>query len=422
MYDGWLSFGGNELINNARVWAYNQALAITNLKCGPCPTLVRAVKDEPYTTPAADDAPWYDPAVPESADFAGVFGLRINGMSNAVSGQQRIDLPGGGAIMSPLRRGPKEIAVDGVMLAKTEQALSYGFAWLAAATRGIQCGPPCTGQQLCFFTSCPTPCPPPDEGQPDTCGDAQYRTMLDTGLISPPVERSRRKVPGGYIAEVSFGFSGGNSFIWRDPILLHTGPTGGTQLPNYSDPGIPPECTETADCVRDPLCPQPLAPLLPPPAVDLCYPTTPFTARRWLIPLPPANLPVWHEKVPFIRINPGGFDLRRLTIRWYVNPLNRDCATQLDPCSACAEIQVPYLPRSSWFTLDGRTETAWVDCPGGPGLAQAYPPIYGRGGSPFQWPVFSCDVPMCLEILALDSSVAPDARWEISTVVREEAV
>jgi hypothetical protein len=83
---------------------------------------------------------------------------------------------------------------------------------------------------------------------------------------------------------------------------------------------------------------------------------------------------------------------------------------------------VPYLPRNSWFTLDGRTETAWVDCPGGPGLAQAYPPVYGRGGSPFQWPVFGCAVPQCLEILALDSSVAADARWEISTVVREEAV
>jgi len=422
VFDGWLSFGGNEIINNARVWAYNNALAITNLKCGPCPTLVRAVKDQPYTTPEADDAPWYDPAVPESAGFAGAFGLRIAGMSNGVSAQQLSELPGGGAQLGPLRRSPKEIAVDVVLLAKTDCALSYGFAWLAAALRGVQCGASCTGQQLCFFTCCPPDCPLPDEGEPDTCGDAQYRTLLDCGVISPPVERSRRKVPGGWLAEVSFGFSSGNPFIWRDPILLATGPTGGTQLPNYNDPGVPAACIETADCVRDPLCPAPLAPLLPPPVLDLCYPTTPFTARRWLISLPGGNVPVWHEKVPYVRINPGSFDLRRLTIRWYVNPLDRDCATQLDPCSACAEIQVPYLPRNAWFTLDGRTETAWVDCPGGPGLAQAYPPVYGRGGSEFQWPVFGCAVPQCLEILALDSSVAADARWEISTVVREEAV
>jgi hypothetical protein len=179
---------------------------------------------------------------------------------------------------------------------------------------------------------------------------------------------------------------------------------------------------ETADCVRDPNCPDPLPPVLPPPALDLCYPTTSFTARRWVIPLPAGKVPVWQEKVPFIRINPGSFDLRRLTMRWYQNPLSRDCATQLDPCGACAEVQVPYLPRNSWFTLDGRTERAEVDCPGGPGLTTASPPIYGRGGSPFTWPVFGCDVPQCLEILALDASVAPDARWEISTIVREEAV
>ena len=220
MYDGWLSFGGNELINNARAWAYNQALGITNLKCGPCPTLVRAVKDDPYTTPAEDDAPWYDPAVPESAGFAGVLGLRILGMGNGISSQQLIELPGGGAQLTPMRRGVKEIAADVVLLAKTDEALSYGFAWLAAAMRGIQCGPSCAGQQLCFFTACPPSCPLPAEGETDTCGDAQYRNLIDVGVVQPPVERSRRKVPGGWLAEVSFGFAAGNPFIWRDPILL----------------------------------------------------------------------------------------------------------------------------------------------------------------------------------------------------------
>lgn len=422
MYEGYLAFGGNELVNNARTYAYAANLGITTFNCGPCDTLRRAVKDEPYALPEIDDAPWYDPAVPESAGFAGLYGLEIAGLSAGISSQQRIDLAAGGALLGPLRRRAKEIQVRGQLVAKDDCALSYGYAWLAAALRGAQCGPPCSGSSLCFFTCCPPPCPDPEEGQPDTCGDRYYRQMFNTGLLTGPIERSRRKIPGGWISEVDFTFTAANPFVWRDPVLLATGPTGGQQLPSYEDPGVPAECTETADCVKDPLCPAPLAPVLPPPTIDLCYPTTPFTARRWMIELPTGQVPVWHEKVPYLRVYPGSFDLRRLVVRWYLNPLQRDCATELDPCLACAEVQVPFLPRNAWFTLDGRTETASVDCPGGPGLMTAVPPLYGRGGAPFNWPVFGCDVPMCLEIIALESSVAPDARFEISTVVREEAV
>jgi hypothetical protein len=423
VYEGYLSYGGHEIINNARAFAYATALGIATPLCGPCPTLLRAVGDpQGYTTPAADDAPWYDPARPESAGFAGLLGLRISGVTDGVSTQTFTETADGRAVPGAVRAYSREVQVEAELLATDDAAMSYGRAWLAAALRGERCAPGCAGTQLCGFTACPPDCPVPDSGQPDPCGDAQWRTMNRAGVIvAPRRQRLRHTSDGGVLCQMDFTFRVGDPYLWTAPLLLGIGPTGAQALPEYTDSGLPPDCGTVTDCVRDPLCPPPLAPLLPPPAVDLCYPTGAFTARRWVMNLPSGLTPAWFEKVPYVRINPGALDLRRLRLRWYHNPLGADCSTVLDPCLSCGEVQVPYLPRNSWFVLDGRTETATVDCASGPGVRNGDVPVYGPGGAPYTWPTFGCEVPTCLEITALASSVAPDARWEISTVVREEA-
>lgn len=422
MYEGYLSFGGNEIVNNSRVKAYAASLGITTVRCD-CGSLAQALRDAPYTTPAADDAPWYDPTEPASGRFAGVLGTNIVGLSDGVTYQSSVPLAAGGAIIAPRRRRAREVQLRATLYAKDECGLSYGISWLASALRGQVCGSDCGGSTLCVFTCCPPPCtPPPSPEEPDLCGDPYFRTLFEVGVLTGPNITNRRRIPGGIMADVEITWTVGNSYIWRDPQLLVEGPTAGTQLPDYEDPGVPPECEEAVDCIRDPLCPPTALPVVPPPVTDLCYPTGPFNARRWMIPLGAGQTPAWHEFVPYIRVNPGSLALRRLMIRWHTNAMGRDCATNLDPCSACVEVQVPYLPPNAWFTLDGRAERAWVDCPGGPGLNTARPEIYGRGGSPFTWPVFTCDTAMCLEIVALNTSVAPDAKWEISYAVREEAM
>lgn len=424
MYEGYLVYGGNEVINNARTFAYATALGIATPLCGPCPTLLRAVGDpQGYTTPAADDAPWYDPVRPESAGFAGLLGLRVDGVTDGVTSQQFTDTADGRAIPGAVRAYSREVQVVAELLATDEAAMSYGRSWLAAVLRGERCAPGCAGTELCGFTCCPPDCPLPDEGQPDTCGDAHWRTMQRVGVIVPPRKQRIRTTLSGVLCQMDFTFRAGDPYLWNAPVLLAKGPAIGQQLADYTDSGLPPDCGDIVDCVRDPLCPPPPAPLLPAPVTDLCYPTGEFTARRWVIELPSGLTPAWHEKVPYVRINPGSLDLRRLRLRWFRNPLGRPCADLItDPCGACMEVQVPYLPRNAWFVMDGRVQQATVDCPGGPGLSTGDVPVYGPGGSPFTWPTFGCDdVPTCLEIVALASSVSPDARWEISTVVREEA-
>lgn len=421
MYSGFLAFSGVELVSTPRAAAYARAMGITSVRCDDCDTLPRALYDSPYTSPDQDDAPWWDPIEPASKDFAGLVGLDITGTSSSVASRTLVNLADNGAALHPLRRTQREVQVRALLLARTECGLSYGYSWLAAALRGQVCGAGCGGDDLCFFTCCP-PCDPPDPDESDTCGDPYWRIIQNAGLISMSDPDNIRRITGGWLAETTFTFGCGDPFIYRAPALVATGPQPAQQLPNYSDPGIPPDCAETADCLRDDTCPPPPAPVLPPIPVDSCFPQGAFTASRYVISLPDASVPIWAEKVPLIIVKAGSTRLERLTIRWYNNPTGRDCTESVDPCAACAEVNIAFVPQGAILTIDGRIETAFVDCPGGPGLATAEPALYGRGGTPFMWPVFSCSDAMCLEVIAKAGTIAPDSSIEVYYVVREDAV
>lgn len=424
IYAGFLQFHGVELINNARTRAYANQLSITDVTC-ECGDLAAALDDTPYLSPDADNAPWWDPAEPHSKDFAGLIGLDITGLSRSLGSRDAVPLVRGGASLHPLRRREREIQVSALALAKTDCALSYGFSWLASALRGGTCTSGCQGDSLCFFTCCPT-CPEPvegDEGNVD-CYDANtrhWRTILNVGLLTVDDPDDITQVPGGWLGRITFTFVAGDPYIYRDPTLMVSGPRPEQVLPNYVDPGVPPDCVETADCLQGD-CPPPPAPILAPPPLDPCFPSGPFTAARVVMNVPNDRLAIWTEAVPLITIQPGAIPLRRVTIRWYENPLGRDCASDVDPCAACAEVNLNFIPARSTFILDGRTETASVDCPGGPGLRTAEPALYGRGGTPFVWPVFSCNAGACLEIIAQANSVAADLNITVHYVQREDAV
>lgn len=423
MYSGYLAFAGNEIINSARATAYATAMAITTVRCPPCETLSRASGDTPYSSPDMDDAPWYDPVEPASKEFAGLLGLEVVGGSHTVATRAITALVDNGAALSPLRRPHREIQFRTLAMASTERALSYGLSWLAAALRGGFCGSGCSGDQMCFYTACPT-CPPWSGVDTDPCMDlagSYWRQMFNVGLLTMDAPSDIRRIAGGWVAQLQFTLAAGDPFIYREPLLAATGPQPGQVLPNYVDPGVPAECTEAADCLRDSTCPTPPAPILPPLPTDACFPTGPFTASRVMLTLPSGRTPAWQEKVPLIYIKAGSKTLRRLTVRWYTNPVERDCATSSDPCTACAEINLPFIPAGSTLTIDGRSQSATVDCPGGPGLATARPTLYGRGGTPFSWPVFSCTDSMCLEVIAQADSIANDAKIDIYDVVREDA-
>jgi hypothetical protein len=430
---GYVQLGGNEIVNSGRVAAYAQALAITSINCTECVALPQVLGDSPYTSPDMDDAPWFDPTVVASKDFAGVLGTEIIGLEHPVNSREVIPLAADGAALNPIRRSAREIQVHAVLFARTECALSYGRSWMAAAVRGSSCGLDCVGDDLCYLACCPGCAVVNDEGD---CTDAQWRTLYNVGVLEGPTVEQSVRLLGGWMQTVEFTLTAGNPFIYHRPVLVAQGPTTAQVIPGFNNEDAP-DCSEATNCVADAtetdVCkrlPLPLLPLMP---VDPCFPTGPFTAYRAVVSLPVDLTPAWLETVPLLQIRVGPRPLKRFMIRWYTNQAGLDCFEGLEnpnpslrpisPCDACAELHIPIVPANSTLTLDGRIERAWVDCPGGPGLATAEPYIYGSGGMAFQWPAFGCGQAMCIEIVVQQDSVTgtPEATWTVSTVAREDA-
>lgn len=476
MYEGYLTLAGVELINNERAAAYARNLGITVIDCPPC-TIATAVGDSPYTTPEADEAPWYDPAAPESAGFAGFFGLEVKGYSSSPITRSPLERLSDGAVMTRSRFAHREVVYTGVMMAADQCALSYGLAWLSTALRGSTCSP-CGGVGACAYTCCPSP---------DT-EEETVRTMTQVGVLEGPitnaVSRLRSGSSGGrcysgdgtvtgggqaVLAEVEFTLALGRPWLYRAPIQIVTG-VGAlnftecglrswdescemfdswndlasrvdtwaevAECVQWDDPRVCPGCFDADGCpcpvncaddpVRPPGCPEPPRPPSVPLPYDpcgICYdgPNTSTT----VINVPPHVTPMWLDQVPLLEITTGDTPLRALLIRFYANPTGdaSHCDPRtLDPCTACGVMAIPYVPPGATLSVDGREFTASLDCDGGRGTAviDDSAGIFGPHNRPFTWPVFDCNG-FCVTITVPCDFPSDELRFNVSVVAREDA-
>lgn len=411
MIPDYADLGCTEIVNSARASAYAELYCLLT-GCEPCPGLPEAIADDPYVDPVSDPAPWYDPAVPESAFFLGVMGLDAVGFSQSTRGRTPVQLVGDGAALGVARRSHREITYTVLLLVREECALPYALEWLSAALQGAPCEGACLGDELGVFSCCPT-------GD----GTRELRHLFGVGLLEGPEVTATRYLDEGIIAEATFTLVATVPWIYREPLETLTDwitLRAGTLL-NFNPDEVYGACLEATPCLEDPLCPPPPLPVRAPVPVDACYPTGAATFYRSVVSLPPVDQPEWLEAVPVFELETGATALRRLIVRFWANPLGGDCMDVADPCAACTDIQIPYLPAGSKLIVDGRTQRASVDCPAGPlGTATSSPTLYGPLGRSFEWPVFSCPTGLCIEILSTSATTAADARARVFLVPRSD--
>jgi hypothetical protein len=435
-----MSFAGVELINNDRARAYAEVVGIDVRN--PAPDLAASLLDDPYVDPVTDDAVWVDPSLPESGRFYGLAGLEFDGAEEGTGARQWTELLSDGGVPGARRRRSNEIEVRAFMFAADDVAMTYGLGWLASALRGSVCASSCTGDELCVYAAKPIAprllVPTPD-GEPCGAltgtldptwdpvigsangpgGDKLVRKLFNVATIEGPTVTARAQIADGLRFTVRWLMKAGTPFWYREPTLVASsnGATGPSDplayqdtIPDYDPWGWRAECPDPAPCLDfDPFCVDPPAPpLLAPAPPDPCFPSDPrnnppgepdahkFTAGRTIFRIPRGAGPDWLETVPVIRLYTGDQVAQRLIIRWYDNPRDVQCGTWLDPCSACAEINVVWLPRWSQLTIDGRVQKAFVECPG---ANMQEPRLYGPSGGPMVWPVFECSTALCFEII-----------------------
>ncbi|QDH93089.1 minor tail protein [Microbacterium phage Margaery] len=162
IYEGYLSFGGNEIVNNTRTRGIAESASpcpMWWLKGPTCDSIRSALfEQEGYTWATIQAAPWYDPDVPQSADFFGFFAHSITEVMDSTRTVSRTEGIDHGGVLGRTRKATKTMRVRGLLMGRGRRAIEYGQTWLSAAVDPNACGQhgdECGLTDVAWFADCP---------------------------------------------------------------------------------------------------------------------------------------------------------------------------------------------------------------------------------------------------------------------------
>jgi hypothetical protein len=386
MFHGYLNLGGVEIGNNARTETYARAAGYHGIKTRQADLgIPTAVGDAAYTTAAANNAPWYDPTIPVSAGFHGVYVTSVTGLEDSVATVDVSPNVGDGGAANRLRRGQRTIVVNTLLLGSSEAALAYGQAWLAQVLARPICSTAagCGGTTLKFLSV-------------GGSNPADLRRAVKTGVTVAPVQTGRRVGScNTHLAMMTFTLVAGDPGIYgvdrltvRDfattsptSYFAHSDLTVVNTGADYTDS----TCTNVDDSpLYDPLRPAVVAPAQAPKVPVNGYNARTVWKRRTIY-VPPAWFTEWGEVVPTVSVKSGATENRDVRLRFYPS----SNGTISDQCGFVADMLFTYLPVDTRITMSGVTQDIYAQILGG-AVRNASSLVLSGNGKPFNLPTLSC--------------------------------
>lgn len=354
-------------------------------------------REDDWILPELDeDCPWYDPSIPASSEFAGVWPMQVEGLDSTPLDRETIEGAVVGGSFGVDRIPPRVITVEAVLIARSPAGLRYGVEWLGSALRGSNCRDGGGPRRLQFLNSAPAM---DDRMTPENiqlAGNAESRMVVDvvqTGALE--IEESfgtwalEGHQPTG--VRVSFELTAGVPYIWRTPLSLASGlrPADGVErtlrFENVDEYGNLARCEGQLSTLVDPEA-APLVDIARPVSVNALAGTKPLVSRRSSWVLEGGRLPLWAETVPSVIIESGSQAERSIRLQWVEGVVDIDDDVT---CQTVGEAMVGYVPPNSRMVLDALTGGATVITEDGLEL-NATPVVSGRWGGPWRPPVFAC--------------------------------
>lgn len=185
---GWFKFGNTNIVNNelSRGMAESASPAPFNWFTGPrFPTVQQALDPNlPYNQASIQQTPWYDPTIPESERFFGVYGLGVSGLVGSTRNVAVVESIEDGGVLGIPRKATKPLVYSVLLTARGRDALEYGFEWLDAVLDADACGMHgdiCGVSDLQFYSDVP-----PARGTVDYYSD--WLTTATNLLTNPSFE------------------------------------------------------------------------------------------------------------------------------------------------------------------------------------------------------------------------------------------
>lgn len=402
MITDWWTAGGCELFSDARAHALTARPddsciddadfpGLPVYECEGCPGIDTWLAEQCGGDLAdVTNAPWYDPARPETRDIRGIVNLGLSGIGG-VLGSADADPA------SPTGRR-RQLELSWAILANSDLAASAAVAWMADRLDNVSCAADCIGFDLCGLAGCPT----------DGDFEAALRTIPDVRLVSGPV------------VEQIDTFNAGTQ-IWQgtlivetpNPYFLHVAPapatltlTAANSFPRTID--LNPDCPEPDECGADPDFPLPDLPDISIGTVDPAWPTAPYLGRGrdWSV-----RGGIFQRSTVGLRltVETGTLPVRYLAVRLWSNPFGLECddirTRPNADCDTCRLLVVKYMPPRSTTVIDAARRHRAITCQGGD---TGVPQMWGPDGGSFSWPLIHCGGGLCVDI-TVQGTLAPDA-------------
>lgn len=392
-------FGCVDFANNARTKAYIAWACRQGLFPGgrvPPTTWICDCSDDDtgFTDPITDSVCWYDPRVPESAEFLGVVIRKVTGLRTSTFKREVLSAIAGGSILGQPTEDGRQQVYEVVIYSTTREGQNYGIGWMrrllegegSCVGGGTSCAS-CQGQLLTVRVSCPVR----PVGAP---------VPLDRGLHS---FASAGSIDGFSLLEDEYPMGAANCNIVRAGIFtiatespdsystepIASADTSGiaaftalgncmtdADLPSLSDVCCPICATGCDPLTTDPACDCFPPYLLEPETLDYVAPCFGDPLCRCIKALQISGLPAGYDATFRINLQSGWnpddpifqkYGQRNFVIRIYENPDGYPTPTDIDTYNAlvnhydpCAEMGVSWMPPGTELIIDGLSKRIWL--------------------------------------------------------------
>ncbi len=373
------------VVDNERTNAYVKWARETG-KYGPeCCTFVNLGFCEldspvaPYTNPISDQVCWYDPDIPESADFLGLYIVGVDGLEDDNFNRSTTDIGGDGYFFNrPVQPG-RTLTFDVMLLATSCCGMDYGRDWLANVLKGQGCAHGSTRfSDVCGTTELKVRVCCPEPGMEDN-GLRTYPTAsLTDGLKR--ADGDRRDHCCCNYRRYTFIMQTGTHNSFGDPVLVcevepdldpvnaHCRDWNGCEFVEEAVPCVDP--TGCGDLFVDAFASPSLR--------DDCY-CEPWARTRTCCCIDEYQTGASTRSLiidMFAGVDPSDpihtrLGTRNIEILIFENPMRLPCPTtqeEYDEIKStrplCARVTVGYIPSGALLRIDGRTGEAYIVCAG----------------------------------------------------------
>lgn len=375
-YDGWVEFNDVELFNLSRTAQLAEALGIDSVWTTPesVAWIETALGGVDYDD--IEEAPWYDPEAPASAEFAGLVPLSFRGLDDSTRESTPVEFITDGGNPGRARNATLPIVASVAVIASTDRGAEFGNRWLARLLRGGSVSSStCTGADLRYFRYAEATAP-----------TAHRRNVKMTR--APSVTR-KRTADCNVTWWVTFTLTAGDPYEYGEPFpIIETLGTSGASGSGIIESGavalVESGCpTYNYDPIYDPLYPalveSPTVPDLLPAGWTITEGDT--FDRFWakIDPLDPSSL----LTVPRITLySVSSARMVRVSI-WSSDQ------TEYDQCDPLFGTVVAYIPPSMDFVIDGEPQASYAWDGFSPQVRRTDSLVYSLDAGPVQWTAFN---------------------------------